>query len=70
MHGIRLFPVIVFFSLVGMPIGGIAQEDAVYKKVQALDWKYTGSPGNIAGKATIKLDGGVVSSTRPIRANS
>ena len=50
---------IVFFGLIGLPTISVAQDDTVFKKVQALDWKYASSPGNIAGKATIKLDDGL-----------
>jgi uncharacterized membrane-anchored protein len=50
---------IVFFALVALPTMGIAQDDTIFKKIQALEWKYVSAPGNIAGKATIKLDGGL-----------
>lgn len=51
--------VIAFFALIGLPTISRAQDDTVFRKVQALDWRHASSPGNIAGKATIKLDDGL-----------
>ena len=43
----------------GLPMAVVAQDNPVMKRVEALDWKYASTPGNIAGKATVKLDGGL-----------
>ena len=48
---------IVFLALGNIPAH--SQENATLQKVQALSWKDTATPGNIAGKATFKLDGGL-----------
>lgn len=48
---------IVFFALGNIPAH--SQENATIQKIQALNWKDTATPGNIAGKATFKLDGGL-----------
>ena len=43
----------------GLPMAVVAQDNPVMKRVEALDWKYTSTPGNIAGRATVNLDGGL-----------
>ena len=48
---------IVFLALGNIPAH--SQENAIIQKIQALSWKDTATPGNIAGKATFKLDGGL-----------
>ena len=48
---------IVFLALGNIPAH--SQENATLQKVQALNWKDTATPGNIAGKATFKLDNGL-----------
>jgi uncharacterized membrane-anchored protein len=42
-----------------LPFASFAQADAAFKKIQALDWKQSPSKGDISGKATINLDGGL-----------
>jgi uncharacterized membrane-anchored protein len=51
--------VFVALCLLLMPTAGFTQDNPIMKKVEALDWKYASTPGNIAGKATIKLDDGL-----------
>jgi uncharacterized membrane-anchored protein len=51
--------VVASLCLLLMPMAGFAQDNPIMKKVEALDWKYASTPGNIAGKATIKLDDGL-----------
>jgi uncharacterized membrane-anchored protein len=48
---------LTLISLLVIPVPVTAQENPILKKIEALDWKSTSSPGNIAGKATVKLDG-------------
>jgi uncharacterized membrane-anchored protein len=49
--------------LVALPVAVQAQtqapEDPVFKKIQALDWKHAPAKGDIAGRATIGLEGGL-----------
>ncbi len=45
--------------LMCLNFGSFAQGDAAFKKLQALDWKQAPLKGDISGKATIKLDGGL-----------
>lgn len=52
----------LLISIVLLALGNIpahSQENSTLQKVQALSWKDTATPGNIAGKATFKLDGGL-----------
>jgi uncharacterized membrane-anchored protein len=57
MRATALLISIVFLALGNIPAH--SQENATLQKVQALSWKDTAAPGNIAGKATFKLDGGL-----------
>lgn len=49
----------VLLLLGGLGQAALAQDDSGFKKLQALPWKTSTTDGNIAGKATFKLDGGL-----------
>ena len=49
----------VLASMASLPMAASAQEDPVFKKIQALEWKVAPATGNIAGKATIALNDGL-----------
>jgi uncharacterized membrane-anchored protein len=59
MIGAKRWIATAFLVLLGLQTTASAQENPALKKVQALDWKYATENGNISGKATFKLDGGL-----------
>ena len=59
MRYLKLILAILSFSFFWLPINGFAQDESILKRIQSLDWSYASSPGNIGGKATVKLDGGL-----------
>ncbi len=50
---------VVLFAVLGLHGVAVAQDNPVFRKVLALDWKDVTKDGNIGGKATVKLDGGL-----------
>ena len=53
----KFISLVTLAALLCVPGLGRAQDDPVFKKIKALDWKTSPAQGQIAGKATIKLDG-------------
>ena len=50
---------LVVCLMAGLPAAALAQDESPMKKIEALGWQTTATDGNIAGKATFKLDGGL-----------
>ena len=53
----RLSIALAFLSLAWLAPAALAQDNPIYKKIQALAWQQSPAKGDIAGKATIGLDG-------------
>lgn len=51
---------ILFVALAIVSFTSFAQENDAFKKIQALGWKFSPSDGDIAKRAKVKLDGGLL----------
>jgi uncharacterized membrane-anchored protein len=55
----KMTTMVLSLALAFFAAASFAQENELFKKIQALDWKQAPSEGAIGSRATVKLDGGL-----------